>query len=107
MKIPSVFSSHTASNVPTTQLPARTPVVFYLLPLALALACSKKNDITAVAASCPDGFVDCNQDPADGCEVNVTADPKNCGACGVMCSGVGGVAECTASKCQTRCGPGF
>ena len=28
---------------------------------------------------------DCNSNPADGCEVDVFADPKNCGFCGTVC----------------------
>lgn len=35
--------------------------------------------------SCDNGFGDCNRDPRDGCEVDLTSDPKDCGACGNAC----------------------
>ena len=31
---------------------------------------------------CNAGFADCDQLPADGCEVNTNTDPNNCGFCG-------------------------
>jgi len=35
---------------------------------------------------CVAGFADCNGDiPKDGCEVDTTSDPSNCGACGTVC----------------------
>lgn len=36
---------------------------------------------------CDEGFADCNADPADGCEVDLSVDLNNCGACGTVCSG--------------------
>ncbi len=57
---------------------------------------------------CPGGLVDCDHDPANGCEADLWSDSRNCGACGASCS-VGG---CTRGAClqdacfggQTRCG---
>ena len=34
---------------------------------------------------CSDGFADCNQNPADGCEVSTATDFFNCGGCGTLC----------------------
>lgn len=34
---------------------------------------------------CIAGFGDCNGDPTDGCETDLSAHPSNCGACGVSC----------------------
>ncbi len=34
-------------------------------------------------ASCNAGYANCNGSPGDGCEVNLTNDPNNCGGCGV------------------------
>ena len=31
-------------------------------------------------------FLDCNSNPADGCEVNANTDVGNCGGCGIVCS---------------------
>ena len=35
--------------------------------------------------SCLPGFADCNNNLNDGCEVDLTADAKNCSACGMAC----------------------
>jgi hypothetical protein len=37
------------------------------------------------SSECPKPYADCNQDLADGCEVNLSGDPENCGACGFVC----------------------
>lgn len=34
---------------------------------------------------CPPGHADCDGNVANGCETLVSADPRNCGACGVRC----------------------
>ena len=47
-------------------------------------------------SSCAPGTGDCNGNPGDGCEADLTADTANCGRCGHDC--VGGA--CTASACQ-------
>lgn len=44
---------------------------------------------------CLPGYADCNADPSDGCEVNVTANPFHCGGCGVSC----GDQACNDSSC--------
>jgi hypothetical protein len=47
--------------------------------------------------SCATGFANCNGNLAqDGCESDISSDPKNCGACGVSCGGGG----CSGGKCQ-------
>ncbi|AKV04317.1 Tryptophan synthase alpha chain [Labilithrix luteola] len=48
-----------------------------------------------------DGFLDCNNDVADGCESNL-CDESNCGGCGIKCPA--GVA-CIKGNCG--CPPGF
>jgi hypothetical protein len=40
----------------------------------------------ACSFTCRAGYADCNQNPTDGCETPVLADPKNCGACGNVCA---------------------
>ncbi len=69
------------------------------------LQCSNS---TCGIVSCTQGFADCNKNPADGCEVSITGDSKNCGACGMVCN-IPNVAEsCVNGQCQsTPCLPGF
>ena len=45
---------------------------------------------------CSEGLADCNVDPADGCEVDVSSDAANCGQCGLAC---GGGESCDAGNC--------
>lgn len=49
---------------------------------------------------CEPGFADCNGDPADGCEVNLSIHPANCGACGNACNIAAGQ-PCVEGKCLT------
>ncbi len=50
---------------------------------------------------CNPGFVDCNLVYADGCEMDVRSDQKNCGGCGNMC--ING--PCVNGMCQMNaCG---
>ncbi len=44
---------------------------------------------------CNAGFLDCDLNPANGCETTPTSDGKNCGACGHDCFG----GTCTNGKC--------
>lgn len=50
------------------------------------------------ATDCMPGFADCNQDPADGCEVDLSSHPANCGACGNECNFADGQ-PCIEGKC--------
>ncbi len=40
------------------------------------------------------GWANCNQDPSDGCEVDLTCDETNCGSCGFSCK--------TGQLCSSR-----
>ena len=59
--------------------------------------------------TCLPGWADCDGNPANGCEVNLTADVNNCGACNNLCglkpNTVGSV--CAAGTCQYTCSSGF
>src|SRR5262249_20817123 len=46
--------------------------------------------------ACNTGFADCDHSSANGCEVNLSIDPNNCGGCGVVC-GAGQV--CSGGVC--------
>jgi len=56
--------------------------------------------------ACTAGFEDCNGDPDDGCEADLTA-PETCGACGNACSDMGGMPGCDSGKCTITCNDGF
>ncbi len=49
-------------------------------------------------ASCEEPFDDCDGNPENGCEADLTSDVRHCGGCGNGC-GVG--AECVDSNCET------
>ena len=62
----------------------------------------------ACATSCKAGFADCDQVPANGCEVSTDTDVKNCGACGTACMPANGTPSCVAGRCVIAvCSPGF
>lgn len=55
---------------------------------------------------CVEGFGDCNNDPLDGCEVNLRIHPSHCGACGNQCD-IGAGQPCVEGKClMTECDAG-
>ncbi len=57
--------------------------------------------------SCNPGYADCNNDPADGCETNVSADPTNCGSCAHDCAAGGGTTNfsCDQGTCVVNSCP--
>jgi len=60
------------------------------------------------AAACNAGFSDCDNNPANGCEVNTQTDPHNCGACGVACSSPNATSACVNGACTVAaCHNGF
>ena len=56
---------------------------------------------------CVPGFGDCDKDPGNGCEVNLTNNPKHCGVCGQVCSGANGMASCSNQLCKVTCNANF
>ena len=54
--------------------------------------------------ACLPGFVDCDMDPANGCEVHVVDDPTHCGACGTACATS---ERCIGGHCVGACGPPY
>jgi hypothetical protein len=53
--------------------------------------------------ACHPGFLDCDGDPSNGCEVNQNTDPANCGSCSNACPKP---ANATAACTQGQCGIG-
>lgn len=58
-------------------------------------------DGSSCTNTCAQGFIDCNRNVVDGCEVNPAIDPKNCGNCGIVC-GFG--LECVEGYCVCPAG---
>ena len=59
--------------------------------------------------ACKFGFDDCDADTKNGCEMNVLADVRNCGGCGLPCgASPNGRNGCVNGSCQlTSCNNGF
>jgi hypothetical protein len=64
---------------------------------------------TCVVESCLSGNLDCNADPTDGCEIDTTSDPLNCGFCDHVCTVASATATptCQASLCSATCRQGY
>jgi hypothetical protein len=57
---------------------------------------------------CATGFVDCdNNKQSDGCEIDATTDPNNCGGCGSYCSSSNITLSCGSGLCNGNCTAGF
>jgi hypothetical protein len=57
---------------------------------------------------CNQGFGDCDNNPANGCEVNLQNNTSNCGFCGNTCSEANGTPSCAGGACQVAvCNSGF
>jgi hypothetical protein len=56
--------------------------------------------------TCDDGWQDCDQLPANGCEAHPADDAANCGSCAQACPGLGApfaLVACAASTCSFAC----
>jgi hypothetical protein len=68
---------------------------------ACGKACSNQNGVGqctkgACSITCVGTFANCDNDPATGCEVDLSNDGKNCGKCGHDCLG----GACSSGTCQ-------
>ncbi|MFO0595081.1 MAG: MopE-related protein [Myxococcaceae bacterium] len=63
---------------------------------------------TCGIAVCAMGRANCNQQYADGCEVQVASDPNHCGQCGRACVTPNATPACVVGSCRVgTCDPGF
>ena len=51
------------------------------------------------AVTCVAGFAECDGDPLNGCEVDVTRDVAHCGGCGRRCALPNATASCAMASC--------
>ena len=79
------FANPMANRLPGCSTPNATP------------ACDAQGN--CVIASCHPGFADCDGNPTDGCEADLTS-PGTCGSCTTAC---GGTQVCTPSGCASSC----
>jgi Collagen triple helix repeat (20 copies) len=56
-------------------------------------------DVASDSGICPPGFADCDKNPSNGCETNITTDWQNCGACLNVCKGTCSNNVCKAPSC--------
>lgn len=56
---------------------------------------------------CVAPFEDCDNDPDNGCEVNLNTSTSHCGACGAACSGANGTPSCSGGTCTIACAEGY
>jgi hypothetical protein len=53
---------------------------------------------------CAPGYANCDGNPANGCEVDLTSDADNCGACEATCPAQGNASGvCVSGTCGTAC----
>src|SRR5207245_11033446 len=63
------------------------------------VACPAGSGCAAGSCACLAGRGDCDGNPANGCEADLTTDANNCGVCGASCFG----AACNAGTCCYSC----
>lgn len=56
---------------------------------------------------CTAGFANCNNNAADGCEVNTNTTVSSCGSCGNACNANNGAPSCNSGTCAIACNAGF
>lgn len=82
----------------------------YTLQWQISTVCGNSVDQVYITYPCPSGYGNCNGNPADGCESNLSTDLSNCGACGINCNIIFPNANgaCNAGACaMTTCYPNY
>lgn len=70
--------------------------------------CNQFNGVCMTPLECRGGRGNCDRNWDNGCEVDLEADPKNCGACRALCDTAGGhttSATCNQGSCDLTCEP--
>lgn len=62
---------------------------------------------SCIVVRCDEGWTDCDQDPANGCEADVSTDVLNCGECGRPCATTHGEPTCDEGTCSITCAADF
>ncbi len=77
-------------------------------PCALSHATATCTGGACAVGSCDPGYLDCNGQAADGCEVYGNADPNHCGDCNTDCTKQDPTKQwqCNAGQCQLVCPAG-
>jgi hypothetical protein len=58
--------------------------------------------------ACRPGFGDCDGNPANGCETDLTSDAAHCGTCDSACPAFpNATPACSGGRCTSTCAPGF
>jgi hypothetical protein len=76
------------------------------------LACTNAHGTTICSGgscvpTCAAGWGDCNGNPRDGCETDLSTSTAHCGGCGMPCLNPNGTTVCEGMQCRPTCAPGF
>jgi hypothetical protein len=77
-------------------------------PCSLANATPACSSGSCAVSACATGYADCDGTAANGCEVNLNTDAKNCGKCAAACSLANATSTCSSGSCAvSACTTGF
>ena len=74
-----------------------------LRPNSMAASCMGGRCVN----SCNQGFGDCDNQPANGCESNLDTNLNACGGCGKICKNNNAIATCAMGMCTLQCNAGY
>jgi hypothetical protein len=76
-------------------------------PCDLTGATAVCQNLTCKLLGCLPGQENCDGNAANGCEIDLTTDIANCGACGISCGSNNATASCVNGICGTECDPAY
>jgi hypothetical protein len=68
--------------------------------------CASNGTVWFCKITCDANHADCNHNPYDGCEVDITT-VNNCGGCGIVCNNPHGTTACSGHACVPSCANGW